>query len=346
MSRKELPRAGLVTAAVSGRISNREGAAALHMTPRQFQRLKQRFRETGAVGLRHQTRGRPSQRRLPASVAAQVQALLRDRYAGFNDTHFTEKLREEHGLVISRESVRRLRRALGLPARHRRRPAQHRSRRLREAAAGQLLQLDGSPFDWLEARGPRLTLLGAIDDATSQVVALHFRPTEDLHGYATLLHHVFATVGLPVALYGDGVSILVRNDRHWTLDEELAGTQSPTHLGQVLQELGIGYVQARSPQAKGRVEIRELLDGRVVVLLDAIVIATAPSPGPDFTLIPRSRPGSERRDRRSSTPRPRVTTALAHLAAAVPRSTRRHPWHYGYDLHRALKAGYVLHDRG
>ena len=114
MSRKELPRAGLVTAAVAGRISNREGAAALHMTPRQFQRLKQRFRETGAVGLRHQTRGRPSQRRLPASVAAQVQALLHDRYAGFNDTHFTEKLREEHGLVISRESVRRLRRALGL----------------------------------------------------------------------------------------------------------------------------------------------------------------------------------------------------------------------------------------
>jgi len=48
---------------------------------------------------------------------------------------------------------------------------------------------------------------------------------------------------------------------------------------------------------------------------------------------------------RPSTPRPRVTTALAHLAAAVPRSTRRHPWHYGYDLHRALKAGYVLHDR-
>src|SRR2546426_716568 len=95
-----------------------------------------------------------------------------------------------------------------------------------------------------------------------------------------------------------------------------------------------------------RVEIRELLDGRVVVLLDAIVIATAPSPGPDFTLSPLSRPGAARRDPRPSPPRPRVTTALAHLAAAVPRSTRRHPWHYGYDPRRALKAGYVLHDRG
>ena len=110
-------------------------------------------------------------------MCARVQALLHERYAGFNDSHLTEKLRERHGLTISREPVRRLRRALGLGAVHRRRPAQHR--------AGQLLQLDGSPFDWLEARGPRLTLLGAIDDATSEVVALHFRPTEDLHGYVT-----------------------------------------------------------------------------------------------------------------------------------------------------------------
>src|SRR4029077_3259364 len=165
-----------------------------------------------------------------------------DRYAGFNDTHLTEKLQELHGLTISRESVRRLRVALGWPAVHRRRPAQHRTRRPREAAAGQLVQLDGSPFAWLEDRGPTLTLLGAIDDATSEVVALHFRPTEDLHGYATLLHQVFTTYGVPVALYGDGVNILVRNDRHWTVAEELAGTQAPTHLGRVLQELGIGYV--------------------------------------------------------------------------------------------------------
>lgn len=254
MSRKELPRAGLVQAALAGRISNREGATALQLTIRQFQRLKRRFRLAGAAGLCHQGRGRPSRRRLAAAVCAQVQALLRDRYPGFNDTHLTEKLRELHGVPISRESVRRLRRALGLAAVHRRRPAQHRARRPREQASGQLVQLDGSPHDWLEGRGPTMTLLGAIDDATSVVVALHFRPTEDLHGYATLFQQVFAAAGLPVALYGDGVNILVRTDHHWSLAEQLAGAQAPTHLGRVLQDLGIGYVQARSPQAKGRVE--------------------------------------------------------------------------------------------
>lgn len=439
MSRKELPRPGLVAAAVAGRISNREGAAALRMTPRQFQRLKQRFRAGGAVALRHAGRGRPSHRRLPATRCAQVQALLQDRYAGFNDTHLTEKLREHHGLAISRESVRRLRRALGRPAVHRRRPAQHRARRPREAAAGQLLQLDGSPFAWLEGRGPAMTLLGAIDDATSTVVALHFRPTEDLHGYATLLHQVFTTVGVPVALYGDGVNILVRTDRHWSLAEQLAGTQAPTHLGRVLQELGIGYVQARSPQGKGRIErlwetlqdrlvselrlravttraaanaflpefladfnrrfarppaqpqavwrrpprdldlvlscrytrqvardntlrlgprlvqiprgphgrsyagrrvdVRELLDGRLVVLADAQRIAQAPPPGPDFTLAPRSHPSAQRPRPHRPAP-PRLDPALAQLAAALPASPRLHPWRRAYDPRLAIKAGY------
>jgi transposase len=254
MSRKELPRAGLVQAALAGKITNREGARALHLSVRHFQRLKRRVREGGLLALRHQSRGRPSRRRLPAAVAGQVQVLLRDRYAGFNDTHLTEKLREVHHLPVSRESVRRLRIALGWPAVHRRRPARHRTRRPRAAAAGQLLQLDGSPFAWLEDRGPVLTLLGAIDDATSEVLALHFRPTEDLHGYATLLQQVFTTYGLPVALYGDGISILVRSDAHWTLPEQLAGQQEPTHLGRVLTHLGIGYVRAHSPQAKGRVE--------------------------------------------------------------------------------------------
>jgi hypothetical protein len=83
MSRKESPRVGLVTVALAGRISNREGATALHLTFRQFQRLKQRFRHAGAEALRHRGRGRPSPRRLAAAVCARVQALLRDRYTGF-----------------------------------------------------------------------------------------------------------------------------------------------------------------------------------------------------------------------------------------------------------------------
>ena len=92
------------------------------------------------------------------------------------------------------------------------------------------------------------------DGASGAVLALHFRPTEDLHGYAMLFAHVFSTHGLPVTCNGDGTSLLVRNDAHWSLAEELRGTQDPTHLGRVLAELGIEYIRARSPQAKGRIE--------------------------------------------------------------------------------------------
>lgn len=275
MSRKEVARAGLVQAALAGRITNQQGATALRLSVRQFQRLKQRFCRDGPRGLVHRSRGQPSPRRLPADLRRHIAELITTTYPGLNDVHLTEKLQEEHHLPISRASVRRLRRALGRPASRRRRPRPHRGRRPREAASGTLIQIDGSPFDWLEGRGAAMTLLGAIDDATSRLLALHFRPTEDLHGYAVVFDQVFREYGLPLAVYGDRLNLLVRNDRHWSLEEELHGAQHPTHLGRILQELGIGYIQAHSPQAKGRVErLWQTLQDRLVSELRLRGIAT------------------------------------------------------------------------
>ena len=448
MSRKEVPRAGLLKAALAGRITTHQGATALQLSVRQFQRLKRRFRDGGAPALLHGARGQPSRRHLPAEVRQQVAELLRTTYAGFNDVHLTEKLQELHRLPLSRASVRRIRRALGLPAKHRRRPHQYRARRTPEAQMGALVQLDGSPFDWLEGREPAMTLLGAIDDATSTVLALHFRPTEDLHGYTTLLHQLGTQYGLPLALYGDRLTILVRNDSHWSLDEQLRGVQDPTHFGRMLQALGIGYVAAGSPQAKGRierlwrtlqdrlvselrlhriatleaanaflpafladfnrrfahapadatpvwrraprdfaellscryervvardntvrlgvrwlqipcgpggrsyagcrVEVRECLDGRLVVLHEGGRLVTQPAPGPDFVLRPRSDPSAERARRlraswnasepRGRSPRRGETRPLrahpalpASTAAHSSRPAATHPWRRAFS---------------
>ena len=254
MSRKEVPRAGLLKMVLAGKATNAQGAVALRVSPRHVQRLKGRFQAEGAPGLLHRGRGRPSTRRLAATITAQIDTLLQTRYKDFNDCHATEKLREVEGLRVSRELVRRRRRALGLPAKHRRRPRQYRHRRTPAARMGQLVQIDASPFAWLEARGPAMTLHGAIDDATSTVLALHFRPTEDLHGYATVFQQMFTQYGRPLALYGDRINLLIRNDAHWSLAEQLRGAQDPTHLGRVLHDLGIGYLAAGSPEAKGRVE--------------------------------------------------------------------------------------------
>jgi hypothetical protein len=266
MSRKEVPRAGLLKAALAGKISNAQGAQALHMSVRQFQRCKVRFGAEGPRGLVHRLRGRPApRRRLPADVHARVAALLQSTYAGFNDGYATEKLQEIEGLQLSRASVRRLRRTLGLPAKRQRRGCQVRTRRTPEAQMGSLVQLDASPFAWLETRGPQLALHGAIDDATGTVLALHFRPTEDLHGYVTLLQQLVISHGLPLALYGDRLNVFVRNDPHWTVAEQLRGTQDPTHFGRLLRELGIGFIAAGSPQAKGRIErLWQTLQDRLV----------------------------------------------------------------------------------
>jgi hypothetical protein len=254
MSRKEVPRAGLVKAALEGKLTNAEGARALRLSVRQFKRLKARVRAEGTRGLLHRLRGRPSPRRLPPALAAQVVGLMTTTYAGFNDAHLTEKLQERHALPISRATVRRLRLALGRAAQRRRRAPKHRRRRERVPALGQLVQLDASPFAWFEDRGPRATLHGLIDDATSRPLALWFRPTEDLHGYLAVLGQTCRTFGVPVTLYGDRLNIFRRNDRHWSLDEQLDGHQAPTHFGRILADLGIGFIAAQSPQAKGRIE--------------------------------------------------------------------------------------------
>jgi hypothetical protein len=119
---------------------------------------------------------------------------------------------------------------------------------------------------------------GAVDDATTEILALQFRPAEDVHGYTTLFRDVFLRHGVPLAVYGDRLNLLVRNDRHWSLEEQLAGRQAPTHLGRMLQRLAIGYVAAHSPQAKGRVErLWQTLQDRLVSELRLRAIATVSS---------------------------------------------------------------------
>jgi len=204
-------------------------------------------------------------------------ALARGPYAGLNDVHLTEKLTAE-GLPVSRATVQRILRAAGLASPRRRRPPRHRSRRPRRAQAGLLLQLDGSPYAWFGVTQPPCSLLAAIDDATGAVLAAGFRCEEDAAGYLGLLRTLGRTVGLPAAVYTDGHGIFVRNDPHWTVAEELQGTQEPTQVGRALQTLGIHHIVAQSPQAKGRIErLWGTFQDRLVAELRLAGITTPPA---------------------------------------------------------------------
>ena len=254
LSQKELQRVSVISSCTKGEMACARAAALLSLSVRQVKRLKKRLREQGEAALAHANRGRPSPRRLPARLRQAVIRLARTTYAGFNDHHLCEKLCEVEGFSLSRETLRRLLREAGLGSPRKRRAPAHRQRRLRSAREGELVQLDGSPHDWLEGRGPRLTALGLQDDATGKILAAQFFPSESAAGYLSLLRQLLRRQGTPLAFYGDHSGIFVRNDDFWTVEEELAGKRQPTQFGRALEQLGITFIAARSPQAKGRVE--------------------------------------------------------------------------------------------
>src|SRR5216683_2173148 len=198
LSQKELQRVSVISACLKGDLACASAAELLSLSVRHIKRLKKRMREDGEAALAHASRGRPSHRRLPERTRQAVLRLARTKYAGFNDHHLCEKLVECESISLSRETLRRLLRQHGLGSPRKRHAPAHRQRRVRSAQLAELVQLDGSPHDWLEGRGPLLTALGLQDDATGKILA--------------------------------------------------------TQFGRALQQLGISFITANSPQAKGRVE--------------------------------------------------------------------------------------------
>ena len=254
LSQKELQRVSVISQSVQGTLTCARAAELLDLTPRHVKRLKARYRQGSAAALAHASRGRPSRRRLPQPVRSGILALARTRYAGFNDHHLCEKLVEVEGFSLSRETLRRLLRREGLGSPRKRRAPVHRQRRLRSSREGELVQLDGSPHDWLEGRGPRLTALGMQDDASGMILAARFFSSETTKGYFHLLQSLLRRSGVPLAFYGDRSGVFVRHDDRWSVDEQLAGKRQPTQFGRALDQLGITFIAAQSPQAKGRIE--------------------------------------------------------------------------------------------
>jgi transposase len=254
LSQKELQRVAVISSCIKGDLTCARAAELLDLTPRHIKRLKARYRQGSAAALAHVSRGRSSPRRLPERTRARVLELARTRYAGFNDRHLCEKLCEVEGFSLGRETLRRLLRSAGIGSPRKRRAPRHRQRRLARAREGEMLLLDASLHHWLEDRGPQLTLLGFLDDATRKVPVAEFFLSEDAHGYFRLLRRLLRRYGVPLSFYGDRHGVFVRNDEHWSVEEQLSGKRQPTQFGRALAQLGVTYIAANSPQAKGRIE--------------------------------------------------------------------------------------------
>ena len=244
LTQKEQARLQVLNGILEGQISVDEAAEVLGVSERHVWRILAEYRKEGAAALAHGNRGRRANNSIPEEARTQVVALARTRYARVNHTHLTELLAERKEIVLGRSTVRRILVGAGMASPRRRRPPLHRVRRQRMSQEGMLVQVDGSVHAWLEERGPRCTLLLAIDDATSTVPYALFRHEEDTHGYFLLMQELIRRCGVPLALY---------SDRHAVFKYVPGSHQSPapTQFGRAMAELGVEQIFARSPGGEG-----------------------------------------------------------------------------------------------
>ena len=257
LSMRESDRAAVIRDVVEKRLTQREAALRLELSVRQVKRLAARFRDCGAAGLVSGRRGKRSNNAIDPSVRRAALGLVRERYPDFGPTFACEKLVEAHDFKLSAETLRGWMIADGLWRPKARRGVQAHPSRPRRECLGDLVQIDGSPHDWFEERGPRCTLIVYVDDATSRLLAMGFWSAETTEAYMETTRAHLAACGRPVAYYSDCHSVFRVNRRG--REEEL------TQFGRALGTLDIAPIHAGSPQAKGRVERANLtLQDRLV----------------------------------------------------------------------------------
>ena len=259
VSMRELDRLKTVQAVVDGQLRPSVAAERLEITDRQLRRLLERYRQEGPSGLASRRRGRPSNNRLAADREAAALGLIREHYADFGPTLAAEKLRERHGLTLSKETIRRLMAAAGLWVPRKQRPPKVHQPRNRRACYGELIQIDGCDHRWFEERAPACTLLVYVDDASSRIMELSFAHSESTFTYFAATRAYLERHGKPVAFYSDKASVFRVNKPNAT------GGDGHTQFSRAMFELNIEGICANSSQAKGRVERTHLtLQDRLV----------------------------------------------------------------------------------
>lgn len=235
-----------------GHLTQKQGGEQLGVTDRWVRELVARMREEGDGGILHRLRGRASNRKIEEKRRRKAVQLVKAKYGDFGPTLASEYLAQREGIEVSKETLRQWLIEEGVWRRKKRRVEEVHEWRPRRSCRGELVQWDTSEHDWLEGRGEKLYLIAMIDDATSQMTArfvAHDSTAENLG----VLKSYLEQRGRPLAFYTDKAGLFQVN-RPASREEELAGEEARTQIGRALEELGIEWIAAHSPQAKGRVE--------------------------------------------------------------------------------------------
>lgn len=250
---EELKRYQLMGKVFDKSIDQQEAAELLGISDRQVRRIVRRVRVEGERGVIHRLRGRRGCRRVAEGVRVRILKLYRERYLGFGPTLASEKLWELDHLRISDETLRLWLTAEGLWQVDKRRKFKALSWRARKDKFGQMVQMDGSHHAWLEERGPRLVLLGYIDDATGKIYGRFFDYEGTLPAMGGLKGYI-RRHGIPGQVYLDKHSTYRNNQKHKYTNWPFRDEEELTQFERSCKQLGIEVIHAHSPQAKGRIE--------------------------------------------------------------------------------------------
>jgi hypothetical protein len=249
MSQRERDVLKVMSTVLKGERTQAEAARLLGRSARQIRRLQRRLECQGDRAVVHGLRGRRSNRRIDNAVRQAALKHYREKYRGFGPTLAAEKLAEDDQVKVAVRTLREWLLSEGLWTRQRR-SERHRSRRERRACFGEMVQADASEHAWLEDRGPVLTLVGMIDDATGRALC-RFYESETSQAYMDLLGRWVRLHGRPMSWYSDRHGIFRAESKELGEDEPVS---VPTQFSRALSELGIELILAGSPQAKGRIE--------------------------------------------------------------------------------------------
>lgn len=250
MSKKELDRVPILTKLKDSQIDIATAAKQMSLCIRQTIRLKQKF-EKGSAELIHKSRGQPGHNCLPTKKVERAKKFLIEKYADFKPTFAMEKLRENHKLKISKETVRQIMIDAGLwIPKAERLKAHYRAWRDRKEQRGEMEQYDGSKHDWFEGRSPICTLLLAIDDAKGDITHARFAADEGVINTFIFWDEYLKGNGKPLSIYLDRYSTYKIN-----IGDNKDEPDELTQFQRAMEsDLMVKIIHARSPEAKGRVE--------------------------------------------------------------------------------------------
>ena len=256
MNKKEKLKVAVIESCVNGTMTVKVAAARLDFSERYVKELKARYKKYGASSMMHGNCGKQPKHTIDANIKSKIWELWNlPELEECNIKHFQEILEEDYSIKISYASLYKFLKSKGAksPRKHKK-PRIH-NRRNERNSAGELLQVDGTPYQFFYGDNKEYSLHGFIDDATHQVTGLYMCENECMHGYLEVTRQTFKNFGVPLALYADGSSIFFPKNKELTIEEQLAGITKPsTQYGRMMEELGVDLIRAGSSQAKGRVE--------------------------------------------------------------------------------------------